>query len=132
VGSIPFGFTLAADGVHFVLDRHEQTIILRARSLRSRGLSFRAVAARLAAEGRTNRKGRPFFATQVARMLGHATTSSRFLAGSALAVGTVHTITQCIVTVVLAAAAVLARGGVSPRRASRPPIVAARDRRHDD
>jgi DNA invertase Pin-like site-specific DNA recombinase len=82
VGSIPFGFTLAADGVHLVLDRHEQAIILRARSLRGRGLSFRAVAARLATEGRTNRKGRPFFATQVARMLGHSSASTRFLLSS--------------------------------------------------
>jgi hypothetical protein len=59
----------ASGEVHLVLDRHEQATILRARRLRSCGLSFRAIAARLAAEGRINRKGRPFFAAQVARML---------------------------------------------------------------
>jgi DNA invertase Pin-like site-specific DNA recombinase len=69
VGSVPFGFGLAADGVHLVLDKRERATIARTRRLRRLGLSFRAIAARLAAEGRTNRKGRPFFAAQIARMV---------------------------------------------------------------
>jgi hypothetical protein len=39
------------------------------------------------------------------------------IAGSALAVGTVHTVTLCVVTVVLAAAAVLGWWGAEPMRA---------------
>ena len=42
------------------------------------------------------------------------------IAGSALAVGTVHTVTLCIVTVVLAAAAVLGWWGAEPMRARAP------------
>jgi len=42
------------------------------------------------------------------------------IAGSALAVGTVHTITLCLVTVVLAAAAVLGWWGAEPMRARAP------------
>jgi hypothetical protein len=42
------------------------------------------------------------------------------IAGSALAVGTVHTITLCVVTVVLAAAAVLGWWGAEPMRARAP------------
>ena len=42
------------------------------------------------------------------------------IAGSAVAVGTVHTITLCLVTVVLAAAAVLGGWGAEPMRARAP------------
>lgn len=69
VGAVPFGFALHADGVRLVADRGEQTTIARARRLRARGLSLRAVASRLAVEGRVSRSGRRFMAEQVARML---------------------------------------------------------------
>lgn len=68
-GGIPYGFALAADGVHFVAVESEQATIARARALASEGRSLRAVAAQLAAEGHTSRKGVPFFAAQVGRML---------------------------------------------------------------
>src|SRR5580700_7830715 len=42
------------------------------------------------------------------------------ISGSALAVGTVHTVTLCVVTVVLAAAAVLGWWGAEPMRARAP------------
>lgn len=46
----PYGFALAADGVHLVEVPEEQATIARARELRDGGLSLRAVAAQLAAE----------------------------------------------------------------------------------
>jgi len=45
------------------------------------------------------------------------------IAGSALAVGTVHTITLCLVTGVLAAAAVLGWWGAEPMRARAPATI---------
>lgn len=72
IGSVPFGFALDADGTRLVSDEREQATIERARELRSRGLSLRAVAARLAAEGQVSRTRRRFLAQQVARMLDRA------------------------------------------------------------
>jgi DNA invertase Pin-like site-specific DNA recombinase len=69
VGSVPYGFALDIDGVKLVADRREQATILRARLYHARGLSLRAIAGRLAAEGRVSRNSRPFLAQQVARML---------------------------------------------------------------
>lgn len=68
-GGIPFGFALAADGVHLVAVESEQRAIARARTLAAEGRSLRAVAAELAAEGMTSRKGTTFSACQVGRML---------------------------------------------------------------
>lgn len=68
VGSIPYGFTLAADGVHLEPVQAEQAVIARARELAA-DASLRAVAAALAGEGHVSRTGRMFAASQVARML---------------------------------------------------------------
>lgn len=75
---MPYGYTEGSDGT-LVDNPEEQATILRARQLRGRGLSLRRVAALLAAEGRfsrsgthvspTVRSGKPFDATQIARML---------------------------------------------------------------
>jgi DNA invertase Pin-like site-specific DNA recombinase len=67
-GGIPYGYALAADGVHLVAVEAEQETIARACQLVS-GRSLRAVAGALAAEGRVSRTGRPFAASQIARML---------------------------------------------------------------
>ncbi len=67
-GSIPYGYSLAADGRTLVAVESEQATIARARAL-AEGRSLRAVAAQLAAEGHTARTGRPFAAAQVSRML---------------------------------------------------------------
>jgi len=69
VGAVPYGFALRGDGVHLMAARQEQATIARARDLRARGLSLRAVAAKLASEGRVSRRGRRFLPAQVARML---------------------------------------------------------------
>lgn len=50
-------------------DPGEQAVILEARRHRARGLSLRAVAAELAAQGLRSREGKVFAAAQVARML---------------------------------------------------------------
>ena len=70
VGSVPFGFALDTDGVRLVHMGHEQAAIARARVLRACGLTLRAIAAQLAAEGHVSRRRRRFLAEQVARMLG--------------------------------------------------------------
>ena len=66
-GDAPFGYRVA--GGRLVALDPEQAVIARARELRSSGLSLRAVASRLAAEGAQSRVGRMFSAVQVARML---------------------------------------------------------------
>jgi site-specific DNA recombinase len=68
-GSVPYGYSLAADGRTLVAVEGEQAAISRARALASEGHSQRAIAAQLAAEGHVSRKGVPFFAAQVGRML---------------------------------------------------------------
>ena len=68
-GSVPYGFSLDVDGRMLVAVEHEQAVMTRARQLSAEGRSLRAVAAQLAAEGHVSRKGSPFLAAQVGRML---------------------------------------------------------------
>ena len=68
-GSVPYGYSLAADGRTLAPVEAEQATIARSRELVAEGLSLRAVAAQLATEGRVSRKGGTFLAPQVARML---------------------------------------------------------------
>ncbi len=68
VGSVPYGFTLADDGVTLVENEAEQGVIRTVREARDRGLSLRAIAAELERSGVVSRKGRRFEATQIARM----------------------------------------------------------------
>lgn len=69
VGAVPFGYALAADGVHLDPVPEEQGAIALATELRAAGLSLRAIAGALADRGFRSRTGRVFAATQVARML---------------------------------------------------------------
>jgi DNA invertase Pin-like site-specific DNA recombinase len=68
-GGIPYGFALAADGVHFEPVESEQATIARACELGAEGRSLRAIAAQLTIEGRFSRTDRTFAAAQVARMI---------------------------------------------------------------
>ena len=68
-GGAPFGFALGADGTTLVPVEAEQAVIASARELRAAGASLRAVAATLAERGVRARSGRPFVASQIARML---------------------------------------------------------------
>jgi DNA invertase Pin-like site-specific DNA recombinase len=69
VGAVPFGFTLAPDGVHLVAVPSEQETIARARQLDAEGRTLRAVATQLAVEKHVSRTGRVLAASQVRRML---------------------------------------------------------------
>jgi DNA invertase Pin-like site-specific DNA recombinase len=68
IGGIPYGFELAADGVHLAESAAEQTVIGQIRELRTAGLSLRAVTAECERRGMVSRVGRPFSLTQIARL----------------------------------------------------------------
>jgi DNA invertase Pin-like site-specific DNA recombinase len=69
VGALPYGFRLAADGVHLEADAAEHSVMASVRQLAGEGLSQRALVACLAARGVSGRTGAPLGQTQVARML---------------------------------------------------------------
>jgi hypothetical protein len=68
-GSVPYGYSLAADGRTVVVIEGEQSTIARVRPLAAEGRSLRAVATSLRRKATVSRTGRPFFAAQVGRML---------------------------------------------------------------
>jgi site-specific DNA recombinase len=68
IGGIPYGYELAADGVHLAESAAEQTVIGQIRGLRTAGLSLRAVTAECERRGMVSRVGRPFSLTQIARL----------------------------------------------------------------
>ncbi len=69
MGEAPYGFRVAADGVHLERDEAEQGVLACVRELRASGLSQRAIVRELAARGLVSRAGKPFGQTQVCRML---------------------------------------------------------------
>lgn len=60
VGTVSFGFSVAADGVRLEENAAEQAIIGRIRELRTAGFSTRRIADALNAEGFTTRRGTPW------------------------------------------------------------------------
>jgi DNA invertase Pin-like site-specific DNA recombinase len=72
IGGVPYGYRLAADGLHLELDPREQSVLDRITTLAREGLSQRAIVARLAAGGVAGRTGAPLGQTQVARILRNA------------------------------------------------------------
>jgi DNA invertase Pin-like site-specific DNA recombinase len=77
VGTIPFGYHLAVDGVHLDLDDDEQALIAQIRALKAGGLSTRQIADALNAAGRTTRKGTAWRFQYVARVLASAIQKAR-------------------------------------------------------
>jgi DNA invertase Pin-like site-specific DNA recombinase len=69
-GDLPYGYRLAPDGERLVENLEEQSVLAVARQLREAGLSLRALARELNAQGFRSRKGKPFAHVQIARMLG--------------------------------------------------------------
>ena len=63
----PYGYR--AEGGRLVADEGEQAVIARMRAARSRGLTVRAIADQLAAEGVVSRKGAPLHFTTIANLL---------------------------------------------------------------
>jgi len=68
-GSVPYGYALGGDGRTLVRVEREQAVMFRAQQLSGEGRSLRSVAAQLVAEGHVSRKGSPFLAAQIGRML---------------------------------------------------------------
>lgn len=77
VGTIPFGYRLAADGIHLVPDEDEQALIAQIRALKAGGQSTRQIAEALNALGRTTRKGTAWRFQYVARVLASAIKKAR-------------------------------------------------------
>ena len=69
VGAIPYGYTIAADGVNLIELTAEQDVIAQAKELHEGGLSLRKIAAELDRRGLYARNGQPFQATQIQRMV---------------------------------------------------------------
>lgn len=56
-GGVPYGFRLAADGLHVVANPEEAAVVERARTLRAEGRTLRAIAADLDTRGTAPRGG---------------------------------------------------------------------------
>ncbi len=67
-GRCPFGYRLAADGVHLEEEPAEQTVVATVLALRQDGLSIRAIAARLN-EDNVPARGKRWHPTTVKRLL---------------------------------------------------------------
>jgi DNA invertase Pin-like site-specific DNA recombinase len=57
VGTVPFGYRMAADGLHLEADPAEQVIISRIRELKAAGHTTRRIADELTRQGFTTRRG---------------------------------------------------------------------------
>ena len=68
VGSVPYGYTLAVDGVKLEYNAKEQAVLRLVKELRGSGLSLRKIAARLASEGHKPR-GKMWYASTVSNIL---------------------------------------------------------------
>ena len=69
VGTVPFGYRLAGDGVRLEADDVEQGILSRIRDLSTKGLTSRQIAAELNRQGVTTRRGTPWRFRYVAHTL---------------------------------------------------------------
>jgi len=69
IGAIPFGYRLCSDGKTLEENSEEQETITRARHLRQKGHSLRAIASALADSGRYARNGKVFAAMQIRAMM---------------------------------------------------------------
>lgn len=73
VGSIPFGYELAADGSTLIANHVEQDIIAAIHDLRTQGLSLKAIAQHLTDSGIPTKKGNATWThTAIARILARA------------------------------------------------------------
>ncbi|MCP4786039.1 MAG: recombinase family protein [Fuerstiella sp.] len=72
LGQVPYGFRLSDDGGSIETDPAEQKALGRIRSLHAEGLSLRAIAKKLDAEGFAAKSGRKWAHTSVASVLRRA------------------------------------------------------------
>ena len=75
-GGVPFGFILAADGVHIEIDAAEQVVIATVLELRAAGMSIRGIVAALASRGFVSRVGRPFTKGSIENVLARGLTAA--------------------------------------------------------
>ena len=68
-GQVPYGFTLADDGVALVENAAEQDVLAQAKELHAGGMSLRKVAAELQRRGFNARNGQAFQSEQIRRMV---------------------------------------------------------------
>lgn len=68
-GQVPYGFTLAADGVALIENAAEQDVLTQAKELHTGGMSLRKVAAELQRRGFNARNGGLFQSEQIRRMV---------------------------------------------------------------
>ncbi len=68
-GTLPYGFTLAADGVHLEEDAAEQATLAAARTMRAEGRTLRTIVEELEVLGHMSRKGTPLSLAAVHKML---------------------------------------------------------------
>ena len=57
VGTVPFGYRAAVDGVHIEMEPAEQTVTDRIRELKAEGFTLRKIATELNRQGFTTRRG---------------------------------------------------------------------------
>jgi site-specific DNA recombinase len=69
VGTVPFGFQVAADGVQLEADAHEQAILARIQALQAAGCTQRGIASALNADGVQTRRGTAWRQQYVANAL---------------------------------------------------------------
>lgn len=69
VGTVPFGFQLAADGRTIQPREDEQRIVATMQALRANGLTLRAIAAAMNRQGQTTRRGSAWRHQYIARVL---------------------------------------------------------------
>lgn len=69
VGSVTYGYRLAADGVQLIADEAEQATIAACRKAHANGLSYRAIVAELARQGFVGRTGKALAVTQIGNIL---------------------------------------------------------------
>ena len=69
IGAVPYGRSLAADGVSLLDNQDELAAIAQARSLKAGGLSLRKIATELQRRGFVSRAGTMYQPSQIQRML---------------------------------------------------------------
>jgi len=69
VGTIPFGFRAAMDGVHIELEPSEQAVVFHIRQMKADGFTVREIAAELNRQGFTTRRGTAWRFQYVAQAL---------------------------------------------------------------
>jgi DNA invertase Pin-like site-specific DNA recombinase len=69
VGTVPFGYQLAADGLHLDVEPGEQALVDQVRAMKANGCTFRSITAELNRRGFTTRRGTAWRFQYVAQVI---------------------------------------------------------------